>query len=40
MTRGDGVNELEALEFRKACDETVVLLLVDDQPMVIEAVRR
>ncbi|WP_406226982.1 diguanylate cyclase domain-containing protein [Pseudomonas siliginis] len=34
------MDELQAKEFRKACDETVVLLLVDDQPMVIEAVRR
>lgn len=33
------MNELQAREFQEACDETVVLMLVDDQPMVVEAVR-
>ncbi len=34
------MNELQAREFQEACDETVVLMLVDDQSMVVEAVRR
>jgi two-component system chemotaxis family response regulator WspR len=33
------MNELQAREFQEACDETLVLMLVDDQPMVVEAVR-
>lgn len=34
------MDELQAQEFYEASDETVIILIVDDQQMIIEAVRR
>ncbi|QVW21856.1 diguanylate cyclase [Pseudomonas hormoni] len=34
------MNDLKLQEFYEASDETVIVLIVDDQPMIVEAVRR
>lgn len=40
LAMGRGMNDLKLQEFYEASDETVIVLIVDDQPMIVEAVRR